>query len=137
MNTSVLSTPRNQARRALLVDDDKFMLEVLGDMLLERGVGSVITALNGVAGFEAYERMNPSPDLVVCDLNMPENDGFQFMEKLGACGFAGGVLLVSGMDDRVRKSAALMGKFYRLKLLGTLSKPVDEAALSAALAKLA
>jgi len=137
MNTSVHSPPRIQARRALLVDDDKFMLEVLGDMLRDRGVGSVSTALNGVAGLEAYERMNPPPDLVVCDLNMPANDGFQFMEKLGALGFAGGVLLVSGMDDRVRNSAALMGKFHRLKLLGTLAKPVDEAALSAALANLA
>jgi CheY-like chemotaxis protein len=124
-------------RRALLVDDDKFMLVVLGDLLREMGVTGIVTAANGAAGIEAYDRSQPPPELVVCDLNMPGNDGFQFMEQLGARSFAGGIVLVSGMEPRTLKSAALMARFHRLNILATLAKPVDGPALRAALAGLA
>lgn len=123
-------------RQALLVDDDPLMLTVLGDMLRERGFGTIVTAANGTAGVTAFDRHGAPPDLVVCDLHMPHNDGFQFMEQLGDRHYAGGVVLVSGMDTRTLNSASLMARFHRLNILATLTKPVDEAALGAALAKL-
>ena len=110
------------------------MLVVLGDLLREMGVTGIVTAANGTAGIEAYNRMKPPPELVVCDLNMPGNDGFQFMEQLGQRGYAGAILLVSGMPARTLNSAALMARFHRLNILATLVKPVDAAALRAALA---
>jgi CheY-like chemotaxis protein len=127
----------NAVQRVLLVDDDKFMLVVVSDLLHELGVSSIITAANGTAAIEAFDRESPKPDVVLCDLNMPVNDGFQLMEQLGAKGFTGGVILLSGMDDRTLKSASLMAQFHRLQFLDTLKKPVDKMALSAALAKLA
>lgn len=136
MNTSPhAGTPRT-ARRALLVDDDEFMLTVVGDLLRELGVTSITTAMNGAAAIEAYERSPSPPDVVLCDLNMPVSDGFQFMEQLGAKGFTGGVILFSGMDDRTLKSASLMAEFHRLQFLDTLKKPVDMSALRTALSKL-
>jgi CheY-like chemotaxis protein len=127
----------NAVQRVLLVDDDKFMLVVVSDLLHELGVSSIITAANGTAAIEAFDRESTKPDVVLCDLNMPVNDGFQLMEQLGAKGFTGGVILLSGMDDRTLKSASLMAQFHRLQFLDTLKKPVDKMALSAALAKLA
>jgi CheY-like chemotaxis protein len=127
----------NAVQRVLLVDDDKFMLVVVSDLLHELGVTSIITAANGTAAIEAFDRESTKPDVVLCDLNMPVNDGFQLMEQLGAKGFTGGVILLSGMDDRTLKSASLMAQFHRLQFLDTLKKPVDKMALSAALAKLA
>ena len=127
--------PRSD-RRALLVDDDKFMLEVVGDLLREQGVSAVTTAANGAATIEALECSATKPDVVPCDLNMPVNDGLQPMEQLGARGCAGGVDLFSGMDDQKLHSASLMARFHRLKFLGTLKKPVDKAAFSTALAHL-
>lgn len=128
--TTTLTPHRHQtARRALLVDDDKFMLTVLGDMLRELGFAQVTSAGDGVAGIQALDRLALPPELVVCDLNMPGNDGFQFMEQLGTRGFAGGIVLVSGMDARTLNSASLMARFHRLNFLGTLAKPVDPAAL--------
>jgi CheY-like chemotaxis protein len=123
--------------RALLVDDDKFMLTVVGDLLHELGVTEVIVAANGSAGIDAYERLSTKPELVVCDLSMPVTDGFQFMEQLGAKGYTGGVVLCSGMNDRTMNSASLMARFHRLRFLGTIKKPVDRGELAAALAKLA
>lgn len=125
------------AQRALLVDDDKFMLVVVGDLLRELGITGITTAANGAAAVEAYERSPSKPDVVLCDLNMPVSDGFQLMEQLGAKGFMGGVILFSGMDDRTLKSASLMARFHRLQFLDTLKKPVEKSALRAALSKLA
>lgn len=130
------ATSRRTASRALLVDDDKMMLVVVTDMLRDLGVSEVVTGANGNAGLVAFDRMRPAPDVVVCDLNMPDGDGFQFMEKLGTRGFTGGVVLISGLDPRILSSAALMAKFHNLKILETLKKPVEEGALRNALAKL-
>lgn len=122
------------ARSALVVDDDKFMQLVLGDMLRGHGITQITVAVNGVTALEAMRHMGAAPDVVVCDLNMPGADGFQLMEQLGAAGFGGGVILVSGMDARTMNSAALMARFHRLNILATLTKPVDAVALGTALA---
>jgi len=123
-------------QRALLVDDDKFMLVVIGDMLRDMGVSAVTTAENGIAALKTFSRSALPPELIVCDLSMPGNDGFQFMEQLGAMGYSGGVVLASGMDERTLQSASLMARFHRLNILATLSKPVAESALRVALARL-
>ena len=77
------------------------------------------------------------PELVMCDLNMPPGDGFQFMETLGARGFKGAVVLMSGMNLRTMHSATLMARFQRLKVVGSLGKPLSASALGAVLANLA
>lgn len=133
MRTNQASLSPAPVCRALVVDDDKFMQAVLGDMLRELGISQVSTAANGTAGMDVIDRAAGHPDLVLCDLNMPGNDGFQFMEQLAARAFTGSVILVSGMTPRVMKSAALMARFHRLNILGTLGKPVSKADLSTAL----
>jgi len=134
-----LAAPRRAGppHSALLVDDDKLMRVVVGDLLREQGVRQITEAAGGLAAMEILQRLKPAPHLVVCDLNMPGGDGFEFMHQLAAAGFDGGVVLVSGMDARTLNSASLMARFHRLNILATLPKPVDAAALGAALAKLA
>jgi CheY-like chemotaxis protein len=135
--SSLSATPRRvRASNALVVDDDHFMLSFITDLLRDLGVQSVKTARNGQDGLRSYEQSPVKPDVVLCDLNMPEADGFQFMELLAERRFAGGVVLVSGMDARTLNSAALMARFHRLNILGTLTKPVRETELAEALAKL-
>ena len=136
-NTSLLAPRRpRQQQTVLLVDDDSFMRVVMCEMLRDLGIGQITEAASGSAAVDMLQRLKPAPDLVVCDLNMPGGDGFDFMQQLGAAGFEGGVLLVSGMDARTRNSASLMARFHRLNILATLPKPVDAAAMGAALAKL-
>jgi CheY-like chemotaxis protein len=120
----------------LLVDDDLFMLGVLEDQLRDLGVRGITKAMGGVSALAALDAMACPPELVMCDLNMPDGDGFQFMEQLGVRGFRGAIVLMSGMNMRTMHSATLMARFHRLKIAGSLGKPVSASALAAVLANL-
>lgn len=136
MKAANIQTGTSKVRSALLIDDDKFMLTVLRDMLEEMGVSQIATATNGSAGIKSYDSSAQPPDLIVSDLSMPGSDGFEFMEQLSSRKYGGGIVLVSGMDDRTMHSATLMAKFHRLNILETLSKPVESRAMATALARL-
>ena len=130
------STAKHDPTTALVVDDDPFMLELIGEMLGELGIETVCTAKNGDEATRHIDRAATMPGIVVCDLNMPTSDGFLFMEALAARRYKGGVILMSGMDSRTLHSATLMARFHRLLILGTLPKPLDRKALSSALERL-
>lgn len=114
----------------LLVDDDEFMVELMADMLRELGVDHITTAADGAKGLAALRAAKVSLDIVICDINMPNTDGFQMMEMLAkerrGCGF----ILVSGLESRFVNSATLMAKFHHLNILGALQKPVARETLA-------
>ena len=133
------SPPVTRGRRpdgVLLVDDDPFILGMLEEMLRDYGVANITKALGGTAALDALDKMAKPPEMVMCDLNMPGGDGFQFMEGLGARGFGGSVVLMTGMDLRTMHSATLMARFHRLRIVGSLCKPVSASALGAVLGNL-
>ncbi len=117
------------ALHVLLVDDDSFMLELLDTMVRKLGVSRVGQAADGQRALAAFDGGKVPPDLIICDINMPGKDGFQVMEEIGAKGYKGSVVLLSGMTSRVLNSAALMGRFHHLNVLGVLQKPVSREAL--------
>ena len=113
----------------LLVDDDPFMHELLRAMLNQLGVSRVSVATDGERGIAALGEGKSTPDVIICDINMPGKDGFQVMESMAKRGYKGAVLLLSGMDARTLNSAALMGRFHNLNVLGVIAKPVSKSAL--------
>jgi CheY-like chemotaxis protein len=117
----------------LLVDDDSFMLDLISNLLAELGVKTITTAKDGRTAMHAYSARTP-PDLVLCDLHMPGQDGFQLMEELARRHYSGGVILISGQEGRILSSATLMAQFHQLHILGALSKPVARASLAELLA---
>ncbi len=130
------ATRRSAAKAApsvLLVDDDAFTLAIVEHLLRDLGVTRISAASGGQAALAALRGQAVPPELILCDLNMPGGDGFEFMGGLAATGYAGHVALISGMDTRTMNSAALMAQFHRLRVVGTLSKPIHAHSLAAVL----
>jgi len=74
------------------------------------------------------------PDIVLCDLNMPEMDGVEFMRKLAEIGYDGAIIVISGEDKRILSTAEALGRGHRLHILGHLEKPVTRDQLKTMLA---
>jgi two-component system chemotaxis response regulator CheB len=70
------------APRAVVVDDSHFMRTMLSDMLESGGVTVVDTAADGAEAVRAV--LDHEPDVVTMDLQMPEVDGLEAVERIMA-----------------------------------------------------
>jgi CheY-like chemotaxis protein len=107
-----------------LLDDDKFILEFVGDMLLELGVAEVIKAENGEQGLAMLAGLSSQPDILICDLSMPGMDGVGFLMHLGMQGYVGEVILISGAQQHLLSGMDMYSSKLGLIPLGTLIKPI-------------
>ncbi len=110
------------ALRILLLDDDVFMLDLLRAMLGELGPHRVLLETDGPRALELLREH--TPDLLVCDLSMPDMDGIEFLRHAAEAGFGGAVVLVSGMEKGVRLAAERLASAQGLNLLGAFKKPL-------------
>ena len=102
--------------RILMIDDDANLSQVLSDFLVNRGF-SVTVACNGEQGVAIASAW--VPDLVICDLDMPEMSGYEVLanirrdERLTDTPF----LILSGFTapDQVRLGMNLGADDYLLK----------------------
>lgn len=120
--------------RVLLLDDDTFMLSLLEDMLSD--LGNCQVRCESDARRALLSLAGDAPDLLLCDLSMPDMDGIEFLRAAAEAGFSGSVMLLSGMDAGVRRSAERLAQAQGLKVLGAYKKPISQAELGAALAGL-
>ena len=65
--------------RILIIDDDAVVRKALHHALTKAGY-SVLEASNGSAGVEMAKRSRPN--LIVCDIDMPEMSGFDTLKAL-------------------------------------------------------
>jgi CheY-like chemotaxis protein len=113
--------------RVLLLDDDPFQLSLLEDMLEDLGDFDVASATHSQAAL-AMLHTSP-PDLMVCDLSMPDMDGIEFLRHVAEDGYNGTVVLLSGMESAVLKAAERLAMAQGLTILGACAKPVAQAEL--------
>ena len=65
--------------KILIAEDEPEVLEITAKKIAEKGY-SVVTAADGE---EAWQKIqSESPDIIVLDLNMPKQDGFEVLQKL-------------------------------------------------------
>jgi len=65
----------------LVVDDDESLLQLLRLHLTAAGY-DVQAASDAIAA--GYIVLRSAPDLIICDVNMPHMDGFEFIEAMKA-----------------------------------------------------
>jgi two-component system KDP operon response regulator KdpE len=65
--------------RILIVDDEPQILRMLRTSLMSSGY-DVVTASNGMEGFDAFEKHKP--DLIITDMSMPVMDGLGLTEEV-------------------------------------------------------
>ncbi len=110
--------------KVLIVDDDRFMIKLTKGILKQLGIG---TALDAPDGAVALDRLNESAvDVIICDLNMPGMDGLEFLRHLAARESQPAVILLSGEDTRVLRTAEQLAQAHKLRILGALSKPIKK-----------
>jgi EAL domain-containing protein (putative c-di-GMP-specific phosphodiesterase class I)/DNA-binding NarL/FixJ family response regulator len=111
--------------KVMVVEDESFQRKLIVDMLKSLGVANIIEAVDGKQALASVrDKQAAPPDFIICDLNMPEIDGLEFMRHLSKETFQPSVVIASALEDKLLSSADLMAKTYGIRLLGTLQKPV-------------
>jgi EAL domain-containing protein (putative c-di-GMP-specific phosphodiesterase class I)/CheY-like chemotaxis protein len=111
--------------KILLVDDEPFALKLLSHQLATLGFGEVVSREHAADALALLESGDQPFDLILCDLQMPEIDGVEFIRQLVRIGYGGGLVLVSGEDSRILQTAERLSRAHRLNVLGALHKPVS------------
>ncbi|MFT5388054.1 MAG: DNA-binding response OmpR family regulator [Lysobacterales bacterium] len=104
-------------KRVLVIDDEQTTIELLKHGLKVRGF-DVITATDGIEGFVLAQEANP--DLIICDVMMPNLDGCSFVRQCSTteelCDVP--VFILTSHEN-------LEGKFDGLDIAGYFVKPVN------------
>jgi len=68
--------------RVLVIDDRAFTREIIETVLFELGISNVTQAVNGVDALSKFSTIDANFDVVICDLEMPNMNGFEFVKQL-------------------------------------------------------
>ncbi|PSJ17603.1 EAL domain-containing response regulator [Nitrosomonas supralitoralis] len=122
--------------RVLVLDDDKFMLKFVSHLLRELGVSEVLVAEDGRAGLCVLSAQVTSVDLLICDIEMPEMDGIEFLRNIADQNYKGKIVLFSGVSHDLLKATERLAIARGLNVIGILSKPVTVDSLTTVLEQL-
>lgn len=107
--------------KLLIIDDDEVVRASLAAYLDDSGF-QILQAGNGLQGLEVFEL--EQPDVIICDLRMPQIDGLELIRRISALNSEVPVIVVSG--------AGVMGDVVEALRLGAadyLIKPLEDLAV--------
>ena len=139
-----MEAPKKPKYKALIVDDDKDLLEVLTD-IFEAANFKVITACDGLDA--TFKFSNEMFDIILTDIKMPKKDGIKFVQyiqateaqkmmKAGASMKPTPIILISAAIEDYRVELEVLGHIEVLskpftpkqvmeKVMGLLEKKTD------------
>ncbi|NKB31688.1 MAG: SpoIIE family protein phosphatase [Pseudomonadales bacterium] len=115
---SDVSTITPTSARLLVIDDDSAVRKNICSFLQDSGF-DVIEAENGTVGVSLYG--SEQPDLVLCDLRMPDVDGLDVIRSVSTASSNTPVIVISGMGEIQDVVQAL-----RLGAADYLMKPIKD-----------
>ena len=110
--------------KILVVDDEAFSLNLSVRVLNDLGCNKVITAENGMVAIDHLISAREPVDIIICDLKMPEMDGFEFMQYLAENDYTCGLIFLSGKGDYMLEAACDLASKKHVNILGAISKPM-------------
>ena len=113
----------------MLVDDEPSILDLTSRFLEQMGCRKITPCQSGQSALDKYRESKNSFDVIICDLNMPEMNGVELIRHLSEENFHGGIILLSGEDERILETAKDLAKARNLNVLGYISKPFNREAL--------
>lgn len=114
--------------KILIIDDEKSIR-----LLLVNFLSKSYTVESKSDGIEALEWLEGNlPDLIICDLQMPNMDGYTFVEKVRQRGFTKHtpIIMLSGVESSKERI-----KCYRLGAQDFLAKPFNPEELAELIGK--
>lgn len=112
----------------LVVDDEPFMRGLIKRVLAEIEIKKVSEAGDGNEALSKVQDAGTNLDLIICDLEMPNMDGFEFVKRLrDLTGFPNAsipVLIVTGHSEAESVKGAVEAGIH-----GYLVKPISKQAL--------
>jgi CheY-like chemotaxis protein len=98
-------------KRILLIEDNHSLREEILNVL-ELEDFTVVTAENGRVGLQRLAEMSELPDVVLCDLMMPDMDGYEVLKAVRgnpATRSLAVILLTARDDDQCRTKGSELG----------------------------
>ncbi|MEM8686635.1 MAG: EAL domain-containing response regulator [Pseudomonadota bacterium] len=114
----------------LVVDDDPSMRGILESYFTCEHNACVTAAENGMRALTILIENPGKFELILCDLNMPEMDGVQFLRHINDLNYDRQLAVISGEDTSVLNVTRDIASYYSFDLIGVLSKPLDTQKLS-------
>ena len=126
-------SPGNGAEHILFVDDDEYIIDLVGPMLKRQGY----RVTSGIGAPEALEIFRTDPgryDLVVTDMSMPSMTGVQLIDELRAIRPDLPAILCTGFSEQIDEDKAralginafLMKPVARDQLIAAVRRVLDE-----------
>jgi response regulator of citrate/malate metabolism len=126
-------TSSSHLETVLIVDDDPVQIAILKDHFHDRNTQRIMSAPNGEKAKALMAALDCAPDLIVCDLHMPDTDGIELFAHMQATSTTSKVIVISGAPPSQINAAAQLAKLYGLRVIGAFRKPIKLEDLDAAL----
>lgn len=112
-----------------IVDDDAVSRLMLQKIIEKGGLGEVVgTAGSGSEGEKVL--LETTPDVVVIDLLMPDQDGIETIIRLKEQGYQGKYVMISQIENK-----EMIGKAYQAGVEYYIQKPINKIEVEAVLSK--
>lgn len=108
----------------MVVEDHDFQRQNLIRTLQKLCFDEILQASHGLEAL-AVMKQRQNIDVIVCDLDMPQMDGIEFIRHLSDLGRPTSVIISSAKEHSLITSVEKMARAYGVRLLGIIEKPVN------------
>lgn len=109
----------------MVIDDSVVQRQHTVSICNQLGLAICAEAINGQDALEKIRQLDPLPDLLLIDLEMPVMDGIALIQQLAEHKLSVSILILSSREAALISSVETMVKAYGLPIVGALHKPLS------------